>query len=90
VRQVTFPANFAGSVGYAGTAPTTSFTVTVAVDGTTIGTIVFGAGANSATFTTTGGTQKVANAGQRITMTAPGTADATIANVAATLLGVAT
>lgn len=89
-RTLTFPGNFANSKGYAATAPTASATLTVAVNGSTVGTIVFAAAAQTATFTTTGGTQLVVTPGQVVTVTAPSTADATLANVSLTLLGSAT
>lgn len=88
-RTLNFLANFAGSQGYAGTAPTASATLTVAVNGTTVGTIVFAASSQTATFTTSSGAFTV-TPGQVLTVTAPLTADATLANVSFTLLGLAT
>jgi hypothetical protein len=88
-RTLNFVANFAGSQGYAGTAPTASATLTVAVNGTTVGTIVFAASSQTATFTTSSGAFTV-TPGQVLTVTAPLTADATLANVSFTLLGLAT
>jgi hypothetical protein len=90
VRQINFAANFAGSQAYAGTAPTSSFVVTVTVNGTSIGTVTFAAGSQTATFATTSGAAQVVAVGSRIIMTAQGTADATIANLGVTLLGTAT
>jgi hypothetical protein len=90
VRTINFAANFAGSAGHAGTAATASTTITVNVNGTAVGTIVFAASGTTPTFTTTGGTAVVVTSGQTITFVAPSSADATLANVSATLLGLAT
>jgi hypothetical protein len=87
-RTLNFPANFAGSQGYAVVAPTSSNTFTVAVNNTPVGTIVFAAGSHTATFTTSSGAFTV-TPGQYITVTAPATADATLATVAFTLLSLA-
>jgi hypothetical protein len=87
-RTLNFPANFAGSQGYAVTAPTASNTFTVAVNGTTVGTIVFAASSHTATFTTSSGAFTV-TPGQYMTVTAPATADTTLATVAFTLLSLA-
>jgi hypothetical protein len=87
-RTLNFPANFAGSQGYAVTAPTASVTFTVAVNGSTVGTIVFAASSHTSTFTTSSGAFTV-TPGQYMTVTAPATADATLATVAFTLLSLA-
>jgi hypothetical protein len=88
-RTVTFPANFAGSNGYAATAPTASCTFTVAVSGVTVGTMVFAAGSHTSTFTTVSGSGFTIVPGNVMTITAPATADATLATVSCVLLGVA-
>jgi hypothetical protein len=89
VRTITLPANFAGSVGYAGVAATATAAISVSVwtSGTTtnVGTISFAAGSNTATFTTSGAV--TVNPGSVIIFTAPATADATLGNVSITLLG---
>lgn len=89
VRTLNFASNFANSKGVAGTAPTASVTLTVAVNGATVGTIVFAASATTSTFTTSSGALTV-TPGQILTVTAPSSADATLANVSFTLLGLAT
>jgi len=88
VRTVTWSANFSSSQGFAGVAPTASATFTIQVNSSTIGTMVFAASATTATFTLTG-TASI-TPGQVLTVLAPATADATLANVTFTLLGVAT
>jgi hypothetical protein len=88
VRTLTFAANFVGSQGYAGVAPTASATFNVAVNGTAVGTIVFAASSQTATFTTSGAV--TVTPGQVMTVTAPASADATLANVSFTLLALAT
>jgi hypothetical protein len=89
-RTVTFPNNFANSQGYAAIAPTASATFTIAVNGTTFGTMVFAAGSKTSTFTTVSGTGFTLSPGQVITITAPATADATLSTVSCALLGIAT
>jgi len=88
-RTLSFPASFTGSQGYAVTAPTASSTFTVAVNGTTVGTIVFAAGSHTSTFTTSSGAFTV-TPGQYMTVTAPASVDTTLATVAFTLLSLAT
>jgi len=88
-RTVTFPANFAGSNGYAATAPTASSTFTVAVSGTTVGTMVFAAGSHTATFTTVSGSGFTIVPGNVMTITAAASVDTTLATVSCILLGVA-
>lgn len=86
VREITFPADFAGSLGLAGANPTASFSLSVKDDSVEIGTVTIGTG-GSFTFATTGNVEIVVAAGSILTIEAPGTADATVANVTATLLG---
>lgn len=86
VREITFPADFAGSLGLAGTNPTASFSLSVKDGGVEIGTVMIGTG-GSFTFATTGGVERVVVAGSVLTIEAPGTVDATVADVTATLLG---
>jgi len=88
-RTLNFPASFTGSQGYAVTAPTASSTFTVAVNGTTVGTIVFAASSHTSTFTTSSGAFTV-TPGQYMTVTAPASVDTTLATVAFTLLSLAT
>jgi hypothetical protein len=88
-RAVELAANFGGSYGHIGTNPTATFAVDVKDDGSTIGTISVSTG-GAFTFTTSGGTAKTVAAGSRIEFFGPGTADATAADIAATLAGTAT
>lgn len=89
VRTLTFAGNFVSSHAYAGTAPTAGVVLTVAVNAVTVGTITFAASSQTATFGTTSGLAVTVNPGQVITVTAQATADATLANVSLTLLGLA-
>lgn len=91
-REITFPADFAGSSGYIGANPTATLTLTIksggtwANDGTTVGTISISTG-GAFTFATAGGTAKVISAGTLLKVIGPSSLDATGANIAATLLG---
>jgi hypothetical protein len=84
-RAVTFPTNFSGSVATAGTAATASTTFNLAKNGTNIGTLVFAAAGTTGTFTVAGGASFAIN--DNLTVTAPASADATLANVSVTLTG---
>jgi hypothetical protein len=88
VRTITWNSSFGGSQGYAATAATASTTFTISVGGTSIGSMVFAAGATTATFTLIGSTSMTP--GQVLTITGPATPDATLANVSVSLLGLAT
>jgi hypothetical protein len=56
VRDVDFPANFAGSRGHVeGAAPGANYTINVAQNGVNVGTIVIAASTGAFTFATTGG-----------------------------------
>jgi hypothetical protein len=94
-RAVSLPANLAGSVAGA-TANATGSTV-ISVDRalaaspgsfTQIGSITFAAGGAVASFATVGGTAKALASGDVVRLVGPSTADATLANFYATLLGV--
>lgn len=89
VRTINIPANFVGSEALALNAPTAAQTLTVAVNGTTVGTISFAASATTGTFATSGGAVVTITPGQYISITAGVTADTTFANLAITLLGLA-
>lgn len=80
-----FPANFSGSVGHIGTNPTASFAMDVSAAGVSIGTITVSTG-GVFTFTTQGGGVKNVSAGEQIEIEGPGSADATAADIAFTLL----
>lgn len=83
VRSFTLPASLAGSQGKAGVAATGSTTLTVSKNGGAIGTIVFAAAGTVPTYTGTATTFAI---GDMFTITAPATPDATLADIAVTLL----
>lgn len=87
-RDVAFPANFSGSAGHIGTNPTSTYAIDVQDNGASIGTISISTG-GVFTFTTVSGTAKTVSSGHRIEFYAPANspADATAANIAATLKG---
>jgi hypothetical protein len=82
---LTFPSGLAGSYGTAGTAATAAASFTIAKNGAAVGAMMFAAGATSATFAMT--TATAFGAGDVLTITAPATPDATLANLAWTLTG---
>jgi len=89
VNAQTVPANFSGSGGWADTAPTgasVAFTVSYRHSGstTTIGTFTFTSGSNTPTLSTQAAVNLVA--GDVLFVDAPAVQDATLANVAITLL----
>ena len=84
---VTLPAGLAGSWGTAATAATAATTFNIQKNGTNIGTMSFAASANTATFTMSSATEF--NAGDVLTVVAPAVPDATLANIAWTLMGIA-
>ncbi|WP_213308160.1 hypothetical protein [Paraburkholderia sacchari] len=84
-RAVTFPINLTGSYATAGAAATASTVLTITRNGTSIGTITFGAGATSGTFSFTSSVTTAA--GDVIQVTGPATADATLGDVSITLVG---
>jgi len=90
VRDVDFSADFSGSSGHVGTNPDATFDVDVKDDGSSIGTISVST-SGTFTFTTTSNTAKTVAAGSRLEFYAPSNspAEATIANFAATLKGLA-
>ncbi|MBZ9759503.1 hypothetical protein LB553_01200 [Mesorhizobium sp. CA8] len=90
VRDVALSANFSGSYGHVGTNPAATFAIDVQDNGVSIGTISISTG-GAFTFTTASGTAKTISAGHRLEFYAPANspADASIANIAATLKGTA-
>ena len=82
---VTFPGGLSGSYGTAGTAATAAASFAIARNGTAVGTMDFAAGASAATFTMA--TATAFAAGDVLTIAAPATPDATLANLAWTLSG---
>jgi len=85
-RAVAFPDDFAGSYGIASVAATAQTDFAVAKNGSQVGTISFAAGAAVATFITSGAGVTFA-AGDRISITAPATPDATLADPGFVLAG---
>jgi hypothetical protein len=90
VRDVALAANFSGSSGHVGTNPGATFDIDVKDNGSSIGTISVSTG-GTFTFTTSGGTAKTVSSGHRLEFYAPSNspAEATVANIAATLKGTA-
>lgn len=86
-RTITFPSGLVDSQGYAATAPTDSVTFTITANETNVGTMVFAAGSNTATFTAS--SAFTLTPGQILTIVGPASADATLATVSFTLLGLA-
>src|SRR5438874_9556745 len=82
---VTFPAGLAGSYGACGTAATAATTFTIAKNGSAVGTMDFAAGMSAASFAM--GSATTFAAGDVLTIAAPATPDATLANLAWTLAG---
>lgn len=85
-RAITLPANLVGTVGLCGTNPTSSFTMSLQVNGVQQGTIVV-ATDGSFSFTTTAGAAISISAGDTLTVVAPTATDATVENVVVTILG---
>lgn len=86
-RAVTFAANFANSVGKASANATGSTAFDIQKNGASVGTMTFAAGASSATFTSSGGAAVDFAAGDVLAVIAPGTPDATLADVGLVLVG---
>src|SRR6516225_3436015 len=82
---VMFAAGLTGSQGTAGVAATAATTYSIRKNGSNVGTMVFAAGATTATFTMASATTFMA--GDVVTMVAPASPDATLANLARTLVG---
>lgn len=87
-QPLTFAADFGGSQGHADTAATASADFQVLKNGTLVGTIHFAAGSATPTFSTNVGSGPVVvtfAAGDILTIVAPASADATLADVNVTL-----
>jgi hypothetical protein len=82
---VSFPAGLGGSYGTAGIAATASASFAIQKNGSTVGTMVFAAGATSASFTMGSATSFAG--GDVLTILAPASPDATLANLAWNLTG---
>jgi len=83
----TVPVEFSGSRGTAGTAATATSVFAIQKNGADIGTMSFAASATTATFTLSSAT--VFNPGDTFTIIAPATPDATLTNLAWTIMGTA-
>jgi hypothetical protein len=86
-RTVSFPANLAGSIGIASVAATALTAFAVRKNAASVGTITFAAGATTATFTTASGAAFSLTAGDYLSIVAPATPDATLADVGFVLAG---
>ncbi|PPB79750.1 uncharacterized protein DUF2793 [Albidovulum inexpectatum] len=86
VRDILFPANFAGSVAFVATPPSQAFVLSVRDDGTEIGTVTIST-AGAATFATTAGQPVTVASGSKLDFVAPSTADTAIAGLWITLKG---
>lgn len=84
-RAVAFPASLTNSQGVAGTAATAQTDFDVLKNGVSFGTIRFAAAGTSATFIAAGSSSFAA--GDVLTVIAPGTPDATLADISFTLAG---
>ena len=84
-RAFTLPADLTDSQGYAGTAPTAQADLDIQMNGTSIGTITFAAAATVATFSFA--SEVAFAAGDRLTLLAPGSQDASLADVSITFKG---
>lgn len=85
-ETVYFPDNFAGSVAHIATNPTASFVLDVQKNSSSIGTLTVSTG-GAMTFATTGSGEETFNSGDRLRILAPGTPDATAANMTWTFKG---
>lgn len=85
-NTLTFPGNLSGSGGSAKTTATSSTTFALNKNGSQVGTIVWGSGASTPTFTTTSGAAVTFSPGDVMTITGPATPDATLANWSLTLV----
>ena len=86
VREVTFAADFAGSLGAVGTPPAGTFDISIQVNASEIGVVSI-SNAGAFTWSTNASVAQVVPAGGLLTFVAPGTIDAAIENVTFTLLG---
>jgi hypothetical protein len=82
----TVPAGLSGSRGTAATAATASTTFNIQKNGANVGTMVFAPSAAAATFTMNSAI--LFNAGDVLTLVAPSAPDATVANLAWTIMGI--
>lgn len=85
-RSITFAANFSGSQFNASANATASTVFDVQKNGSSIGSVTIGAGGITPTFATTSGTSKSFVAGDVLSIIAPASADATLADPGFTLV----
>lgn len=85
-RDITLPAGLTDSQGKAGVAATGSTTFDIKKNGANVGTMIFAAAGTVATFAMA--TDAVFVAGDTLSIAGPGTADATIAGLIFTIVGV--
>jgi hypothetical protein len=86
-RTVNFAANFSGSQATLDVAATASTVFAIYNGSTQIGTITFAIGGTVATFASTSGTAKTLSSGNKLSIVAPSSADATAAGLGFTLQG---
>jgi hypothetical protein len=86
VRAFTLPLGLSGSEGYVATAPADgSKTFDVQKNGSSVGSMTFAQGSNTASFSMASDTSFAA--GDRLEVVAPGTQDSALADVSATFKG---
>lgn len=85
-RAVAFEADFGPSLGLVGTNPAAPFVLSVQSNGTEIGTVSV-ATDGSFSFSTNTGSAQIVPAGAVLTLVAPASADAAVANMSLTLAG---
>lgn len=84
VRSFTIPSSYTGSQAKASVSATASSVFTIYKNGSSIGTFTFAASGSTATFSGAGASIV---AGDLLTVVAPGSQDATLANIAFTIAG---
>lgn len=85
-NNITFPADFAGSVGFVETNPGSAYAIDVQDDGVSIGTISISA-AGAFTFTTTGNAQQIVVSGSVLTLISSATPDGALTEIHVALEG---
>lgn len=85
-RPIKVPANFLGSLAVADVAATASFTLTIKVGTTTVGTVVFGAGSTAGVFNYALSGDLIIERGEVLSMTSQATADSTLSFPSITIL----
>jgi hypothetical protein len=82
---ISLPVDLAGSRGHADTAATAEAVCTILKNGVAVGSITFAAASQDAAFALAGGLSLVP--GDRLELVAPAAQDATLADLALTLIG---